>query len=37
MAYAIEESEESMIQAIYEQLQIAEKDLKTIQDLVGRL
>jgi Mg2+ and Co2+ transporter CorA len=37
MAYGVEESDETMIEVIYEQLQKAEQDLKTIQDRVDRL
>ena len=37
MAYAVEESEEAMIEAIHDKLQKAEQDLKSIQDQVVRL
>ncbi len=37
MAYIVEESEESTIEAIFEQLHKAEADLKTVQDRIDRL
>jgi hypothetical protein len=37
MAYTVEESEEAIIEAIFEQLQKAERDLKTVQGRVDRL
>jgi hypothetical protein len=37
MAYAVEESEAAIIEAIFEQLQKAEQDLKTVQERVDRL
>jgi hypothetical protein len=36
MAYAVEESEEAMIEAIFEQLQKAEQDPNTVQGRVDR-
>jgi hypothetical protein len=36
MASAVEESEEAMIEAIFEQLQKAEQDLNTVQGRVDR-
>jgi hypothetical protein len=37
MAYAVEESEEATIEAIFEQLQKAEQELKTVHERVDRL
>lgn len=37
MTYAVEESEEATIEAIFEQLQKAEQDLKTVHERVDRL
>lgn len=36
MAYAVEESEEAMIEAIHDKLQKAERDIKTAWGRAGR-
>jgi uncharacterized protein involved in exopolysaccharide biosynthesis len=35
--YAVEESEEATIEALFDQLQKAEEDLKTVQQRIDRL
>jgi hypothetical protein len=37
VGYAVEESEESTIEAIFDQLRKAEQDLKAVQERVDRL